>query len=175
MLDRHDSFSQPLSLRQIMDRLVEHAFVPPPGPAGQMGSAGGPALAAYEEGDHFVVEAQLPGMKPEDIDVSIERSVLTIRGDMKAEDVQQERNYLIREHRAGRFSRSLRLSETVDQDAVGATYEDGVLRLTLPKAERVKAHRVQIEAGDGKSVGGVRGTGQATRRSGKSGASGRTS
>jgi HSP20 family protein len=101
--------------------------------------------------------------------------VLTIRGDMKAEDVRQERNYLVREHRAGRFSRSLRLSETVDQDAVGATYEDGVLRLTLPKAERVKAHRVPIEAGDRKSVGGVRGSGQAARGSGKSGASGRTS
>src|SRR5688572_14061051 len=94
-LDRHAPFGQPLSLRQMMDRLVEHAFVAPPGPSGQEGSVGGPALNAYDEGDHVVVEAQLPGMKPEDIEVSIEQGVLTIQGETKAEEERQERTYLI--------------------------------------------------------------------------------
>src|SRR5688572_30380248 len=98
MLDRHDPFSRPLSLRQIMDRLVEHAFVPPAGPAGQSASVGTLALDAYDEGDHVVVEAQLPGMKPEDIDLRIEQGVLTIQGETKAEDEHKERTYLIREH-----------------------------------------------------------------------------
>jgi HSP20 family protein len=105
-------------------------------------------LNAYEEGDHYVVEAQLPGMKPDDINVSIEQGVLTIGGETKAEEERQDRNYLIREHRAGRFSRSLRLPDTVDPAAVQATYQDGVLRLTLAKGERAKAHRIQIETSD---------------------------
>lgn len=182
----HDASAQPLSLRQIMDRLVEHAFVPTPGPVGQdafvpapgtvgqTGSVVGPALNAYGEGDHVIVEAQLPGMKRDDIDVKIEQGVLTIQGEAKAEEGGEERNYLIREHRMGPFNRSLRLPETVDADAVQATYADGVLRLTLPRAERTKAHRIQIEVGAQKSVKGAQATGQGARGSGKAGVSSRT-
>jgi HSP20 family protein len=154
MIDRQGAAGQALGLRQVMDRLLEDAFVSPRSVAGQLGSAGGPALNAYEEGDQFVVETQLPGMKPEDIDVSIEQGVLTIQGATKAEEERKERNYLIREHRMGRFSRSVRLPETVDPDAVQATYEAGVLRLTLPKAERAKARRIQIETGGQRAITG---------------------
>ena len=154
MIDRYSPAAQALSLRQVMDRLLEDAFVSPRNVAGQPGSAGGPALNAYEEGDHFVVETQLPGMKPEDIDVRIEQGVLTIQGETRAEEERKERNYLIREHRMGRFSRSVRLPETVDPDAVQATYENGVLRLTLPKAERAKARRIQIETGSQRAIAG---------------------
>ncbi len=175
MIDRTDPTSGPLSLRQMMDRLLEEAFVSPRGLAGQLGGAGAPALNAYEEGDQFVVETQLPGMKPEDIQVSIEQGVLTIQGQTKAEEERQERSYLIREHRTGRFSRSVRLPETVDPDAVQATYEDGILRLTLPKAERAKARRIQIQAGGQKSIAGAQDTEQGTRASGRSGAGGRSS
>ena len=156
MIDRYSPAGQALSLRQVMDRLLEDAFVSPRNVAGQPGSAGGPALNAYEEGDRFVVETQLPGMKPEDIDVRIEQGVLTIQGETKAEEERKERNYLIREHRMGRFSRSVRLPKTVDPDAVQATYENGVLRLTLPKAERAKARRIQIETGSQRSIAGGR-------------------
>jgi HSP20 family protein len=72
---------------------------------------GSVALNVYEEGDNLVVEAPLPGMKPEDVDVNIERGMLTIRGEMKAEE---ERNYIIREQRRGSFSRTLQLPSTVD-------------------------------------------------------------
>ena len=154
MIDRYSPAAQALSLRQVMDRLLEDAFVSPRNVAGQPVSAGGPALNAYEEGDRFVVETQLPGMKPEDIDVRIEQGVLTIQGETKAEEERKERNYLIREHRMGRFSRSVRLPETVDPDAVQATYEHGVLRLTLPKAERAKARRIQIETGSQRAIAG---------------------
>ena len=154
MTDRYDNFSRPLSLRQMLDRLLEDAFVMPRSGMGQIASLGGPALNAYEEGDHYVVEAQLPGIKPEDINVSIEQGVLTIGGETKAEEERQDRTYLIREHRAGRFSRSLRLPESVDPDAVQASYEQGVLRLTLPKAERAKARRIQIGTGQQQSLGG---------------------
>jgi HSP20 family protein len=168
-------FSQPLSLRQMMDRLVEHAFVAPPGPTGQEGVGGGPALNAYDEGDHVVVEAQLPGMKPADIDVSIEQGVLTIQGETKAKEEREAGAYLLREHRIGRFSRSLRLPETVDPDAVHATYEDGVLRLTLPKAEQTKPHRIRVEAGGRQSANGAQGSEQGTKGPAKTGAPGRSS
>jgi HSP20 family protein len=171
----NDSLPRSLSLRQIMDRLVEHAFVPPPGPAGQEGGVGGPALNAYDEGDHVVVEAQLPGMQPEDIDVSVEQGVLTIQGEMKADQEREERNYLFREHRTGRFSRSVRLPETIDSDGVKATYEQGVLRLTLPKAVRTKAHRIRIDSGDPQSVNGAQGTEQRPNGSGEFGESDRSS
>ena len=154
MLDRYDPSLGAAGLRQIMDRLLEDAFVMPRSVMGQIASLGGPALNAYEEGDHYVVEAQLPGMKPEDIDVSIEQGVLTIRGETTAGEERKERNYLIREHRSGRFSRSLRLPESVDPDAVQATYEQGVLRLTLPKVDRAKARRIQIGSGEQQALGG---------------------
>jgi HSP20 family protein len=169
VLNRHGSYAPPLSLRQMMDRLVEQAFVPPPDPTGQTDSVGGPALDAYEEGDQLVVEARLPGMKPKEIDVSIEQGVLTIQGETKAEE-REERTYLIREHRTGRFSRSMHLPETVDTDAVQATYVDGILRLRLAKAEPTKAQRIQIEAGDQKSVNGTRGTERPAEAASKSAA-----
>lgn len=146
MIDRYDPFTRPFSLRQMMDGLLENAFVSPRSPASQTAGVNGPALNVYEEGDHFVVETQLPGLKPEDIDVSIDQGVLTIQGEARLEEERKERNYLIREHRAGRFSRSLRLPEAVDEDAVQASYQDGVLHLTLPKGERAGARRIQIGA-----------------------------
>jgi HSP20 family protein len=153
-----------LSLRQIMDRLVESAFVAPPVPAGNDGGVNSPALNAYEEGDFLVVEAQVPGMKPEDIAVSIEQGMLTIQGTTQAEHEHAERSYLSHEYQLGSFSRSVRLPETVDSDGVTATYEQGVLRLTLPKAARTKIQHIRITSRDQTSVKGA----QDTESSGKS-------
>ena len=148
MIDHHTATVGTPGLGRLIGHLLQEASAAPRGPLGQAGSSDDPALTVYEEGDQLVIEAQLPGMKPQDIDASIEQGVLTIRGGMKPEDMQQHRQYLIREQRAGRFSRSLRLPDTVDPDAVQATYEDGVLRLTLAKDERARAHRIQIETSD---------------------------
>ena len=112
MLDRLSIVRPTMGLRQVMDRLLEDAFVMPRGGDGQ--SWGGPALNVYEEGDQLTVEAQLPGMKPEDLDINVEQGVLTISGQTTTEEERKERNYLVREHRTGRFSRSLRLPATYD-------------------------------------------------------------
>ena len=143
MLDRHDPFARSLGLRQVMDRLLEDAVVMPRGE----GQGGGPALDAYEEGDTLVVEAHLPGLKPEDLDINVEQGVLTISGQTEAEEERKERNYLIREHRTGRFSRSLHLPATYDADACQAEFEHGVLRLSFPKSEAAKPRRIQIGGG----------------------------
>ena len=142
MLDRHDPFARSLGLRQVMDRLLEDAVVMPRNGDGQ--GWGGPALNVYEDGDTLVVEAQLPGLKPEDLDINVEQGVLTISGQTTAEEERTERNYLIHEHRTGRFSRSLRLPATYNPDACQANFEHGVLRLAFPKSESAKPRRIQI-------------------------------
>jgi HSP20 family protein len=162
MIERYDPFRQALGLRQIMDRLLEDAFVSPRALMERMGGEAAPALDVYEEGDNYVVEARLPGMKPEDVDISVEQGVLTISGESKAEEERKERNYLVREQRTGRFSRSIRLPMAVNSDACEATYEGGVLRLTLPKSEQARARRISIKAGGGRQLEGQQaGAGQA--------------
>ena len=145
MIHHHTPTVGTPGLRRLMSHLLQETFAASGGPAVQAGRADGPPLTAYEDGDQFVMEAQLPGMELEDIDASIEQGVLPIRGVMKPDDMQQQRHYLIREQRAGRFSRSLRLPDTVDPETVQATYQDGVLRLTLSNGDRAIAHRIQIE------------------------------
>ena len=155
MIDRYDSFSRPLSLRQMLDRLLEDAFVMPGGgqSAGGQQSGARVAMDVYEEGDNLVVEAQLPGFEPEDIDINIERGTLTIRGQSKTEEERNERNYLIREHRAGSFMRSIQLPETVNADAADARFEHGVLRLTFPWAEQHQPRRIKVQAGSQSAIG----------------------
>jgi HSP20 family protein len=145
MIERFDPFGRMMSLRQMMDRLMEDAVVMPR--EGQTGGMGGMAMDVYEEGDNLVVETPMPGMKPEDVDVNIERGMLTIRGEMQHEDERKERNYLIRERRRGSFSRTLQLPSTVDTEACRATYEQGVLRLVFPKSEAAKPRRIQVSSG----------------------------
>jgi HSP20 family protein len=142
MLDRHDAFGRAMGLRQVMDRLLEDAFVMPRGGEGQ--SWGGPALNVYEEGDQLTVEAQLPGIKPDDLDINLEQGVLTISGQTTSEEERKERNYFVREHRSGRFSRSLRLPATYNTENCTANFEHGVLRLAFPKSEAAKPRRIQI-------------------------------
>ena len=107
MIDRYGNPGQAFSLRQLMDRMLEDAFVMPR----NGGEAwGGPAVDVYEEGDNLVVEAHLPGIKPENLDVTVERGVLTISGTTESEQERKDRNYLLREKRSGRFSRSIQLT-----------------------------------------------------------------
>src|SRR3954447_947322 len=158
MLDWNESLGRAMGLRQVMDRLLEEAVVMPRGGEGQTWS--GPALNVFEEGDQLTVEAQLPGIKPEDLDINVEQGVLTISGQTVSEEERTERNYLVREHRTGRFSRSLRLPAAYDADACMARFEHGVLRLSFPKSESAKPRRIQIGGGsqpavtDGKATNG---------------------
>ena len=91
----------------------------------------------------------MPGVKPEDIDVSIENDVLTIKAHTKEEREHQEGNYLMQERRSGSFYRALRLPDTVDSDNAQPHYEHGVLSITFPKMESKRAKRLQISSGQG--------------------------
>jgi HSP20 family protein len=111
-------------------------------------------MDVYEEGDHIVVEAHLPGLKPDDLEVHVERGVLTISGRSEAEQERKERNYLLREQRVGRFTRSVQLPASYTADPSEATFEQGVLRLVFPKAEEAKPRRIQLGTGSQRAVRG---------------------
>ena len=106
-------------------------------------------LDVVADGDDFVVRASLPGVAPENIQVSIEDNVLTIRGETASHFENAEGNYLMRERRSGSFHRSLRLPDTVDQDNAEPRYEHGVLTITLPKAEARKARQFDVKVVEG--------------------------
>lgn len=98
-----------------------------------------------QEGDEIVVHASLPGVNPDEINVSIENDVLTIRGE-SAGEVQEhkEGNYLMRERRTGSFHRSLRLPDTLDTDKAQPRYENGVLTIAFPKLEAKQAKQLKV-------------------------------
>ncbi len=105
-------------------------------------------LDAYEEGDNLVVRASLPGVNPEDIEVTVEDRILTISGSTKVDESQDESQdqdgYLLRERRTGSFSRTVRLPETVDATKGDPHYENGILTITLPKVEAKKAKHLTV-------------------------------
>jgi HSP20 family protein len=144
--------------------------------SGDNAPVGGSPLNVYEQDDKLIVEAEMPGFDADDIDVSIERGMLTIRGEMEDEDQREDRNYLVREYRRGTFVRSVRLPDTVDTEKVQPEFENGVLRLVFPKAEGARPRRISV--GEGSTNGSSRrrrrsngheGNGQTTGQSQSSG------
>jgi HSP20 family protein len=104
-----------------------------------------PALDVYEDDEKVTVQVELAGLKKEDIDLSIEDDVLTISGERKSESERKEGESCRRERVYGAFRRSVSLPAPVKSDAVKAAYQDGVLTVTLPKAEEAKPRKIQIE------------------------------
>ena len=101
-------------------------------------------LDVVREGDQIMVHASLPGVDPENIDVSVEDSVLTIKATTHADVEREEGEYLMRERRTGSFHRALRLPDTVDTERIQPGYKNGVLTITIPKAESKKAKRLKV-------------------------------
>src|ERR671915_298891 len=104
-------------------------------------------LDVVQQGDNVVIRASMPGVNPDNIDVSIEDNVLTIRGESAHESEHKEGNYLMRERRSGSFYRALRLPDTVDTDQAHPFYEHGVLSITIPKVESKKAKQLKVSVG----------------------------
>lgn len=100
---------------------------------------------AYETDDNIVVSASVPGMKPEDIQISIEDNVLRIRGEHQEERKEEKANWVLRERVSGRFERALRLTVPVDVNKAEAVFENGVLTLTLPKAPEAKPFAIRVK------------------------------
>jgi len=145
-LVRWDPFRDMVSLRDAMDRLFEESIVRPRGWVAPAEGVAPLALDVFESGDDVTVHASIPGVKPEDIDISVTGDVLTIKGETKEEKEEKEGDYHLRERRYGVFQRSISLPTLVQADKASADFENGVLKLTLPKVEEVKPKSIKIKA-----------------------------
>jgi HSP20 family protein len=149
-ITRWDPVGEMVSLRQAMDRLFEDSFVSPTTWRGHAGEQLTTPIDVHETPDELVVTAALPGMKPEDVEITITGQTLTMRGELKEDESIERDQYLYRERRYGAFSRQLQLPLRVKGDEAEATFENGLLRLSIPKAEEVKPRQIRISAsGDG--------------------------
>ena len=145
-LMRWDPFRDTLSLRNAMDRLFEDSFVTPHFGWIAPTSAAGMALDVYETKDQVVIKAALPGVKPEETEVTITGDTLTIRGESKEEKEVKEENYIRKERHFGSFARSVTLPAGLEADKAEATFENGVLTLKIPKSEQVKPKSIKVKA-----------------------------
>ncbi len=144
-ITRWEPFNELMSLRDAMDRLFEESFVRPGRLLG-MPAAGSVPVDIYQQDGNLVVKAPMPGVKPEDIDVTVVGDTLTIKGETRQEQEIKEENVVRRERRFGAFSRTVALPTPVDTSKASATYENGVLTLTLPVTEAARPKEIKVQA-----------------------------
>ncbi len=142
IIRRPSPFGELMSLRQAMDRLFEDSFVRPSRSWTTLGEAPIP-LDIRHGTDELVVEAALPGVKPEDVDITVEQGTLTIRAESSSER-REEGEYLVQEIRRGMASRTVSLPNGLEPDRATATFENGILTLRIPRAEEVKPRQIRI-------------------------------
>jgi HSP20 family protein len=152
-----DPFREAVSLRDAMNSLLQESFVRPGSANAQSGSFALP-LDVAENDNEFVVKASLPGVKPENVQITIQGDSLSIRADATTEEEQKGDRWHLRERRSGTFQRSLSLGTPVDSEKAHADYEHGVLTLTLPKAEASKPRQIKIGGSAASQVGQAKGS-----------------
>ena len=141
---RYDPFRDLRTLQEEVNRLFSTNLTRAFGDEGIGRGAWAPSVDIYENKDQIVLEAELPGMKQDEFDLSIENNVITLRGERKFEKADETDNYHRVERSYGSFTRSFTLPQTVSAEGATAEYNNGVLRVTLPKREETKARRIQV-------------------------------
>ncbi len=141
-IEKWDPFREAISLRDAMNSLFQDSFVRPATWAGGAGTS--LPIDVRETENEFVVQASLPGVKPEDVQITVQGDVLTIRAETKAQEEKKGENWLLRERRSGSYQRSIGLSAPVNADRSSARFDHGVLTLTLPKAEEAKPKQIKV-------------------------------
>jgi len=142
-LTRWEPVREMMSLREAMDRLFDDAFTRP---LSVSGVSGMPAIDLYQTNDDVVVKASLPGLKAEDVDITVTGETLILRGEFKQDNEQKETNYHLREQRYGSFERSILLPTDVEANKAKADFDNGILTITMPIAEAVKPKSITIKA-----------------------------
>ena len=142
---RYDPFRDLRTLQEEVNRLFTGNIARGFDDEGIARGAWSPSVDIYENKDHIVLEAELPGMKREDFDLSVENNVIALRGERHFEKKDESDNYHRVERAYGSFTRSFTLPNTVTAEGATAEYSNGVLRVTLPKREETKARRIEIK------------------------------
>src|SRR5438552_18800692 len=145
-INRYDPFRDLRTLQQEVNRLFTGNLPRSFDDEGIARGAWSPSVDIYENKDHIVLEAELPGMKLEDFDLSVENNVITLRGERQFEKKDESDIYHRVERSYGSFTRSFTLPQTVSAEGATADYSNGVLRVTLPKREETKARRIEIKS-----------------------------
>ena len=142
-LIRWEPAREMMTLREAMDRLFDDAFTSPLSLSGNNWSV--PAVDMYQTDNEIVVKAALPGIKAEEVQINITGDVLSLKGEVKQNEEVKEKAYHIREQRWGTFERTLVLPSNVVADKAKADFENGILTITLPKAEEAKPKTITIK------------------------------
>lgn len=145
-LIRWDPFRELVGMRQAMDRLLEGGYLRPSQPLVRWTEWAQPSLDMYQTPKEVVVKAALPGVNPEDVDIEISGNTLTIKGETKQEEKSDEDDYLCRECHYGSYYRAITLPQAIKGDKAEASFEDGVLTLTIPKTEVEKPKKIEVKA-----------------------------
>jgi len=144
-LTRWEPAREMMTLREAMDRLFDDAFTRPLSVRDGWTMAS-PAIDMYQTDNEVVVKASIPSLKAEDVQINVSGDVLTLKGEVKQEEERQDKAWHIREHRFGSFERSIALPTDVKSDKAEAIFENGILTITLPKADEVKPRTINIKA-----------------------------
>ena len=143
-LTRWEPVREMMTLREAMDRLFDDAFTRPL--SLRDGGWSTPAVDMYQTDNDVVIKAALPGFQADDVQINVTGDLLTIRGELKHEEEQNEKSWHIREQRWGSFERSVPLPTAVVSDKAQADFANGILTITLPKAEEVKPKTITVKA-----------------------------
>jgi len=143
-LAKYDPFREVRSLQDEVNRLFSNAFQPGNGGESTTGGNWFPKVDIWEDNDHLVLEAELPGMKAEDFELSFENNTLTLKGERNFENKTDKGSYHRVERSYGSFTRSFTLPPTVTAEGAKAEFDNGILHLTLPKREETKARKIEI-------------------------------
>jgi len=133
-------------IRDEMNRMFNEAFSQLPSSlTGRREAVWSPAIDVCQTDDAIIVEVELPGVKEEDFSLNLTKDTLKISGEIKSAEAKENVSYLRRERHRGKFSRTIALPVSIDVDKAKAVYKNGILQITLPKAEEVKPRTLKIE------------------------------
>ncbi len=143
-LTRWDPAADFSAMRNVMDRFFDQPLHRLPFRGSEDLGNTTLSLDVVETGDTFVIKAAVPGVDPKDVEISVDEDVLTIRGEFSKQEETTEENYLRREIRSGSFLRQLRLPPTVEPEKAQASFENGLLKLSIPKKPEARARSIKI-------------------------------
>lgn len=144
-LTRWDPSGDFAAMRNLMDRFFDQPLGRLPFRGSEdLGTVANLSLDVVENGDTFVIKAAVPGIDPKDVEISVDEDVLTIKGEFNKQEETKDENYIRREIRTGSFQRQLRLPPTVEPEKAQASFEHGMLTLSIPKKAEARARSIKI-------------------------------